>query len=115
MAIALAFFGVAFAAFCVWLTVRLVNRRERWAKWTAAVLVVVLTAYPLSIGPVIWLSRSGWIPESAGRPLAYLYAPLNFVELIPKIGPLFEWYMERWIPTPKEPVIFDAIDVPSDF
>ena len=28
--------GTAFAAFCVWLTVRIVNRRERWAKWTLA-------------------------------------------------------------------------------
>jgi hypothetical protein len=25
---------VAFAAFCVWLAVRVYNRRERWAKWT---------------------------------------------------------------------------------
>jgi len=23
--------GIAFAAFCIWLTVRIVNRRERWA------------------------------------------------------------------------------------
>src|SRR5579872_7207719 len=40
MAIALAIFEVAFAAFCIWLMVRIVNRRERWAKWTAMVLVI---------------------------------------------------------------------------
>jgi hypothetical protein len=34
MAAALSIFGVAFAAFCMWLAVRIVNRRERWAKWT---------------------------------------------------------------------------------
>jgi len=28
------------AAFCVWLTVRIVNRRERWAKWTLAFAIV---------------------------------------------------------------------------
>jgi hypothetical protein len=35
MAIVLMIFGVAFAALCVWLMVRIINRRERWAKWTA--------------------------------------------------------------------------------
>ena len=33
--------AVAFAAFCVWLTVRIVNRRERWAKWTAAATLLM--------------------------------------------------------------------------
>jgi hypothetical protein len=39
MALALPIFGVAFAAFCVWLVVRIVNRKERWAKWTLATVV----------------------------------------------------------------------------
>lgn len=53
--------AAALAAFCVWLTVRIVNRRERWAKWTAVGLaVLVLTGYPLSFGPACWLtSRYG--------------------------------------------------------
>jgi hypothetical protein len=32
MVLVLSIFGVSFAAFCVWLTVRIVNRKERWAK-----------------------------------------------------------------------------------
>jgi len=32
----LAALAVAFAAFCIWLTVRIITRRERWAIWTAA-------------------------------------------------------------------------------
>ena len=39
MTIFLPTLAVAFAAFCVWRTVRIVNRRERWAKWTLAVVV----------------------------------------------------------------------------
>ncbi|MBI3859557.1 MAG: hypothetical protein HY296_04880 [Thaumarchaeota archaeon] len=31
MATALSIFAATFAAFCVWLTVRIVNRKERWA------------------------------------------------------------------------------------
>jgi len=37
MTILLPTLGVAFAAACVWLGVRFVNRRERWAKSTLAV------------------------------------------------------------------------------
>jgi hypothetical protein len=43
--------AIAFAAFCVWLTVRIVNRREKWAKRTAWTVVVLLLLYPLSVGP----------------------------------------------------------------
>lgn len=35
--------GVAFAAFCVWLTVRIVNRRERWAIVVAAAIIALMT------------------------------------------------------------------------
>ena len=48
--------AIAVAAFSIWLAVRIVNRREPWAKWTAVGLVVVLLAYPLSFGPVCWLN-----------------------------------------------------------
>jgi hypothetical protein len=40
MTILLPALAVAFAAVCVWLTVRIVNRRERWAKWTLAAALI---------------------------------------------------------------------------
>ena len=49
--------GVALAAFAIWLTVRIVNRRERWAKRTAAALVLLFFVYPLSIGPALRLNH----------------------------------------------------------
>jgi hypothetical protein len=64
MALALSIFGVAFAAFCLWLTVRIVNRRERWAKRTAAGLVL-LAWYPLSLFPIAWLERQGCFNRGA--------------------------------------------------
>jgi len=45
---------LAFVAFIVWLTVRFVNRRERWAKRTGMILVALLVLYPLSFGPGCW-------------------------------------------------------------
>jgi len=65
MAIAFAIFGIAFAAFCVWLTVRIVNRRERWAKWTLTAVVCVPALYVLSFGPACWLCYSGYISSKA--------------------------------------------------
>jgi len=59
---------VAFAAFCVWLTVRIVNRKERWAKRLALWLIVLLpTLYVLSSGPLIQLAF--W-RERVGTPTA---------------------------------------------
>jgi hypothetical protein len=52
MAIAFAIFGVSYAAFCIWLTVRIANRRERWAKRAAVAAAFVPLLYALSSGPL---------------------------------------------------------------
>jgi hypothetical protein len=51
MAPALSIFGVAFVAFCLWLTVRVVNRRERWAKWTLVAALVFAALLPPLLYP----------------------------------------------------------------
>ena len=78
MAIALAIFGVAFAAFCVWLAVRIINRREKWTKWTAAVYIVlmVLVVYPLSFGPVVSLAHHDYLSDDLQRIAAAVYSPI---------------------------------------
>jgi len=45
----------AFSALCVWLAVRIVNRRERWAKWTLAGVVGLPVLYVASFGPAIYI------------------------------------------------------------
>jgi hypothetical protein len=57
--------GIAFAAACVWLAVRLVNRREKpgVGLWAAVVVIAVLVGYPLSIGPACWV-KDRYSPES---------------------------------------------------
>jgi hypothetical protein len=54
MRIALPALSVLFAAICVWLGVRIFNRRERWTKWLAATLAVPLL-YIGSFGPWCWV------------------------------------------------------------
>jgi hypothetical protein len=54
----LAAIAVAFGASAVWLTVRITNRRERWAIQTAAGMLAIPLFYLLSFGPVCW-----WVAE----------------------------------------------------
>ena len=50
--------AVSYAAGLIWLTVRVINRKERWAKWTlAATIVGPPVLYVLSFGPACWLNE----------------------------------------------------------
>lgn len=53
---------VALAAFCVWLAVRIVNRRERCAKWTLVAVIGLPVLYVASFGPACWLAGCGMLP-----------------------------------------------------
>lgn len=89
---------VLFVAFCIWLTVRIVNRRERWAKWTAWALVAGL-AYPLSFGPACWwLSKEAHAQEPIVdfRRVPSAYWPIGFVALH---GPKFSRIAINWYAT----------------
>jgi hypothetical protein len=71
--------GVAVAAFAVWLTVRIVNRRQRWAKWAAGVLFGVVVLYPLSAGPFCWIIHHCDFSKPILRFALKLYAPYGLV------------------------------------
>jgi hypothetical protein len=82
MTIVLAVTGVAFAAFFLWLAVRIVNRRELWAKRSAVVLLVVaLVGYPLSFGAACWWASGH--PDEDGIitvPAPFLYWPFGWAK-----------------------------------
>ena len=44
--------GALYAAACIWICIRLVNRRERRSKWIALALVIAPLFYVLSSGPL---------------------------------------------------------------
>src|SRR5579872_1365975 len=71
MTIVVMILGVASAAFCIWLIVRAVNQKGHWAKW--AIVVAVLTSYPLSFAPASLAVERGWLPAF---PAAQVYRPL---------------------------------------
>lgn len=98
MSIVLIALGVIFAAFAVWLGVRIVNRRERWAKRTAIVLVALLAGYPLSYGPVVLLSRRHLLPKFVEELFLWFYLPLAVIvpDMPEPIKAWFEWYIRVW-------------------
>jgi len=103
MSIILPALAVGFAAFSVWLTVRIVNRRERWAKVTAVALAIALL-YPASFGPACWLTAipipgSGTImpPQPA---IMRCYWPFGFLaNNDDPIGKAVIWWMKLGMPS----------------
>jgi hypothetical protein len=60
--------AVAYAAGGIWLAVRIVNRREKWAKRTAAALACLPFLYALSFGPACWLAAAPRVPGQSDGP-----------------------------------------------
>ena len=94
MSILLPALAVAFAAFCVWLGVRIVNRRERWAKWALAGVVGVPVLYIASFGPAI---RSATRSELPLETVVRIYRPLFSLTSKSDIARnAMNWYAGVW-------------------
>jgi hypothetical protein len=104
MQIILLAMATTFAAFCVWLTVRVVNRRERWAKWTLAAVVGMPVLYFLSVGPALWLSDRLYpsvLSDEQSNDLMTVvditFAPLEWLsEWSPQFSELYASYISIW-------------------
>ncbi len=85
--------GVVVAAFCIWIGVRLVNRRERWAKRTTVSLSVSFPVlYVLNIGPAAKLAQS-----TGEYWLMLPYCPIAWlVEASETIGSIVFFYCALW-------------------
>jgi hypothetical protein len=107
MDIALVIFGVAFSAFCVWLGVRIINRRERWAKRMAVGLAVLSVLYVFSSGPMRYAAVSrhtSFKEDAAGRVSKTrivelsewwftAYAPIDWASRQPWGKSVIWWYL----------------------
>jgi hypothetical protein len=99
--------GAAFVAFCVWLAMRIINRRERWTKWTLAATLCMPVVYVPSIGPATWLVSHGRSPQWGMNAYYYIYLPLlqfGFDNKYPRgrspFGSVLFSYLEKWGDTP---------------
>src|SRR5216684_8578353 len=97
MTILLPALAFAFAAFCIWLTVRIVNRRERWAKRTALGLAIALIAYPLSWGPALFVYHKLGEPHWMVGPMMVYEPVVRLLPLVPSwILKPFRAYSDWW-------------------
>jgi hypothetical protein len=87
-----------YAAFMLWLGVRVVNRRERWAKWTAAGLAWFSILYPLAYGPAYFAVESGRLPDWAAVLIMRPFAPLLLVaQQNVSAMEFLHWYARFWV------------------
>jgi hypothetical protein len=71
--------GLVIAAFSLWLTIRIINLRQTWAIRTLVVILVLTVAYPLSYGPVYWLSVRMRLPLWCIDETHRIYSPVMAV------------------------------------
>ena len=71
----------------------------RWPRWVLVVVVGLFVAYPLSVGPLIWLEKKGLsLPRPVTDALEIMYVP---VFMVAECGPqpvrnAFHWYLRFW-------------------
>jgi hypothetical protein len=91
--------AVTFAAFCVRLAVRFVNRRERWARrLLIGIAASTPVLYALSIGPAAYVASRNLIPDEIVNGLEKFYAPIFWIvdEGPEPIRGAATWYLELW-------------------
>jgi hypothetical protein len=66
--------------------------------WTAALLVAVLVAYPLSWGPVGFLLTHNKLPAWMLEPIITFYTPVltAIINAPAWMQPALDWYMNFW-------------------
>ncbi|MBI3862974.1 MAG: hypothetical protein HY290_13870 [Planctomycetia bacterium] len=94
----LAFVVAVFAAFCVWLVVRIVNRKERWAMWTLATIVGIPLLYVLSFGPVCRMAGKDVLSPQLTYRFYGIYGPLvhRAMEHESPFGKTLHWWSTLW-------------------
>jgi hypothetical protein len=77
--------------------VRIVNRRERWAKRTLAAAIALPILYVLSFGPACWIAGRGNISEAA---VERFYRPilLQLVHGPDRLNAPLSWYGSIGVP-----------------
>jgi hypothetical protein len=80
--------------FAVWLAVRFINRRERWARrLLIGIMAGAPVFYVLSFGPAVYLVSRGFVSPK-DRSLKSLYLPLGWIALKgpAPVGDAPAWY-----------------------
>lgn len=71
------------------------RKPRRWSTWLVVGLVL-LVAYPLSMGPMVFLTIKGYLPQwMVDR---HIYNPLVMLgDHVPWIGKVLVWHCNWWM------------------
>ena len=72
---------------------------ERWSirPWHWA-MTGILVGYPLSVGPVVWLSRTFDPGHSWDRYLVWIYSPLEYLHRnVSVVNSFYDWYLPLFV------------------
>jgi hypothetical protein len=101
MSIVVPTLAVAFAAVCVWLGVRVYNRRERWAKWTLGAVVGLPILYALSFGLACRVASCRFDADRGAHQwrIPTFYWPIQtYVPVCPGGSAAVKWYVTIFLP-----------------
>jgi hypothetical protein len=82
--------GMAYLAVVLWLAMRVINRRDRWAVWTVAAVIGVPFAYVVSFGPACWIAS-----RTKSETLPRCYLPVLYAGMLSDSVTVLElagWY-----------------------
>jgi|GEM_PF-1665285 len=92
-----------FTSVFIWLVVQVMNRRDRWAKWSLAAMLSMPILYVASWPPVArlstWLDSHGFFPDALQGVLAIVYYPAGMTVNGPAPAWLRNamiWYLGIW-------------------
>ena len=70
------------------------DRKKPGLAFWATVVVVVLVAYPLSLGPMCWASLNGYLSRSTIDACAPIYGPVRwFMDEHETLATPLRWYL----------------------
>jgi len=96
--------GALYAAACIWICVRLFNRRERWSKWTALALAIVPLLYVLSSGPLSMVAFH----------FRVVHSPTVLPDGSSVVTATSEMDVSRWFPIAYAPMFWASEQVAGD-
>jgi len=76
------------------------SQKSHWTGiWCTLVLAALMVGYPLSVGPVAWLAKNGYLPKDLEEQLAIriIYAPIIWMfENCDWYNRAHLWYLHLW-------------------
>jgi hypothetical protein len=101
MALILLIVGIAFESTCLWLSVRIFNKREPFTQLALAIAIGLPVAYILAEGPLGWVIYHQIAPESIETLIDTIFTQpigLAFEAAPEEIQIAYCWYLSLWFP-----------------